>query len=64
MPAVSKAQRRLMGLAEHNPKAVYARNKNILKMRKASLHDFASTKEKGLPKRKKKKNMLKEMARR
>lgn len=61
MPAVSKAQRRLMAIAEHNSEAVYARNRGVLKMGKESLHDFASTREKRLPMRKKK-NMLKVMA--
>ena len=52
MPAVSKKQRRLMAIAEHNPKAVYAKNKGVLGMSKKQLGDFASTKEKGLPKKK------------
>lgn len=48
MPAESKAQRRLMGMAEHHPEKVMAKNKGVLKMSKGQLHDFASTKEKGL----------------
>lgn len=49
MPAVSTAQRRLMALAEHNPSAVYGRNRGVLKMSHGQLHDFAATKEKGKP---------------
>lgn len=52
-PAVSSKQRKLMGLAEHNPSAVYKKNKSVLSMSKNSLHDFASTK--GLKDKKKKK---------
>lgn len=54
MPSTSKAQRRLMALAEHNPSEVYARNKGVLSMSGQQLHDFAATKEKGLPKKVKK----------
>ena len=49
MPAVSVKQRELMGLAEHHPSEVYAQNKGVLKMSHEQLHDFAATKEKGLP---------------
>ena len=42
-----------MALAEHNPSEVYARNKGVLSMSQQQLHDFAATKEKSLPKRKK-----------
>lgn len=49
MPSESKKQRRLMGLAEHHPEQVYAKNKGVLKMSHQQLHDFASTKEKNLP---------------
>jgi len=55
MPAKSKKMRKLMGLAEHHPEKVYARNKGVLSMSREQLHDFASTKEKGLPTKKKKK---------
>lgn len=51
MPAVSKDQRVAMAIAEHHPNQLYARNKGLLKMTKSQLHDFAATKEKGLPKR-------------
>ena len=54
MPATSKAQRRLMAIAEHAPGEVYARNKSVLQMAPSQLHDFAATKEKSLPKRVKK----------
>lgn len=55
MPAKSKKQRRLMGLAEHHPEKVYKRNRGVLRMTKSQIHDFAKTKEKGLPRKKKKK---------
>jgi hypothetical protein len=48
MPAKSIAQRRLMAIAEHNPSAVYPQNRGILSMTHQQMHDFASTKEKGL----------------
>jgi len=49
MPAVSQKQQRLMSMAEHNPGAVSAKNKGVLRMSSQQLHDFASTKRKGLP---------------
>jgi hypothetical protein len=52
MPSVSKDQRKAMAIAEHHPEELYARNKGMAKMSHSQLHDFASTKEKGLPKRK------------
>lgn len=52
MPAKSKAQRRVMGIAEHHPEKLYKRNRGLLKMSKQQLSDFASTKEKGLVRRK------------
>ena len=54
MPAKSKAQRRAMAIAEHEPEKLYKRNKGMTKMSKGELSDWASTKEKGLPKKKKK----------
>jgi len=48
MPAVSKAQRRAMAIASHDPSKLHKRNKGLLKMSKKQLHDFTSTKEKGL----------------
>ncbi len=51
MPAVSKDQRVAMAIAEHNPDQLNSANKGMLKMTKSQLHDFASTKETGLPKR-------------
>jgi hypothetical protein len=55
MPAVSKAQRKLMGLAEHHPSEVSKKNRGVLKMSKGQLHDFAATKEKKLPQYKRRK---------
>ena len=51
MPAVSKAQRRLFGACEHG--ASYAACPKG--MTHEQMHDFAATKEKGLPERKEKK---------
>ena len=47
MPAVSKAQRRFMGMMEHNPEMAKAEG---IDMTTEQMHDLASTKEKGLPK--------------
>ena len=52
MPAVSKVQRKAMAIALHNPSKLLKRNRSLLKMSKSDLHDFASTKEKKLPKKK------------
>lgn len=41
-----------MAIAEHHPSELYAKNKGLTKMSKKQLHDFAATKERGLPKRK------------
>lgn len=54
MPAKSKAQRQATAIAEHHPEKLYARNKGLKEMSKEQLHEFATTKEKGLPKKKKK----------
>lgn len=59
MPAKSKAQRRAMAIAKHHPRKLYKRNKGLLKMNKAKLHEYAKTKEKGLPRKKKKKKKKK-----
>ena len=62
MPAKSQAQQRLMAMAEHNPGAIYDKNKGILGMSKDELHKFSATKRKGLPKKvKKSPNKLREM---
>ncbi len=49
MPAVSKKQREAMAIAEHHPEKLNKENKGLADMSKGQLHDFASTKEKGLP---------------
>jgi hypothetical protein len=51
MPSTSQAQQRLMAMAEHNPGAVSAKNRGVLKMSHQQLHDFASTSRSGLPAR-------------
>lgn len=51
MPAVSKAQRQAMAIAEYHPDQLYSRNKGLTKMSHSQLHDFAATKEKKLPER-------------
>jgi hypothetical protein len=53
MPSKSVSQRRLFGLAEHHPEKVYKKNRSILQMKNVALHDYASTPEKGLPYKKK-----------
>lgn len=55
MPAKSKKQRRAMAIAEHTPGKLYKKNRGLKKMSKRQLHDFATTKEKGLPRKKRKK---------
>lgn len=64
MPSKSKAMRRLMGLAEHHPSEVYPQNKGVLKMTHQQLHEFADTKEKGLPQhvKKRKNNKIRRIA--
>jgi len=52
MPSVSKKQRRAMGIAEHHPEKLYERNRPMLKMSRKQLSEYASTKEKGLRKKK------------
>jgi len=52
MPAKSKVQRRMMGIAEHHPEKLFKRNRGVLSMGKGEMDKFAATKEKGLPKRK------------
>lgn len=54
MPAESKAMRRAAAIAEHHPEMLYERNKGMAEMTKGQLHEYASTKEKGLPRKKKK----------
>ena len=51
-PSESKAQRRAMAIAEHAPEQLYPENKGLADMKKSQLHDFAKTKEKGLPEHK------------
>jgi hypothetical protein len=54
MPSVSKKQRLAMAIAEHAPEKLYRRNIGLSDMSKKQLHDFAKTKEKRLPLKKKK----------
>ena len=49
MPAKSKAQQQAMAIAKHSPGKLYKRNRGMAKMSKSQLHEFASTKRKGLP---------------
>ena len=49
MPAESKAQRRFMAMVEHDPNASPAVAEAAGSMTKGQAHDFAATKEKGLP---------------
>lgn len=64
MPAKSKAQQRLMAMAEHNPEKVWDKNKGVLGMSKQQLRDFAKTKTKELPSRKSKNTFLNMISRR
>jgi hypothetical protein len=49
MPAVSVKQRRYFEFVEHNPEKAKAEGVYPSGMRTDQLHDFAATKEKGLP---------------
>lgn len=49
MPSVSRNQRIATAIAEHHPEKLYTRNRGLLKMDHSQLHEFASSKEKGLP---------------
>jgi hypothetical protein len=49
MPSKSKAQQKLMAIAEHHPEEIKGKNRGVLKMGKQQLHDFAATKRTGLP---------------
>lgn len=59
MPAVSKNQQMAMAIAEHEPGKLKGKNKGLLKMSHSQLHDFAATKRKGLPMKKKGKGKTK-----
>jgi hypothetical protein len=49
MPAKSKAQQQMMGIAEHDPSKLYKRNQGVMSMSKGQMHDFAATSSKSLP---------------
>ncbi len=49
MPAKSKKQQRLFAIAKHNPSALYAKNKGVLKAGMKTIAEFAQTKRSGLP---------------
>lgn len=49
MPARSKAQQRLMAIAEHDPSKLYARHRGVLKMSQRQRREFAATRRTGLP---------------
>lgn len=51
MPALSQNQRIAAAIAEHSPSSLFKRNAGMLGMSQGQLHDFASTSEKGLPKK-------------
>jgi hypothetical protein len=46
----------LFAIAEHKPNELYKKNRGLLKLSKKQLHEFADTKEFGLPARKKESN--------
>lgn len=52
MPAVSRKQREAMAIAEHEPSKLNPANRGLLAMSHKQLHEFAGTKEAGLPERK------------
>ena len=52
MPSVSTDQRKATAIALKHPEKLYKRNRGLLKMNRSQLREFASTKEKGLPRKK------------
>ena len=54
MPALSKAQRRLMAIAAHHPEQVSAKNRGVLNLSLDQLAHYARTPEKRLHKHVKK----------
>jgi len=53
-PSVSKAQRTATAIALHSPQKLYKRNRSLLGLTDKQLREYAQTKEKGIPKKKKK----------
>ena len=51
MPARSHNQAVAARIAEHEPEKLYKRNRGLLKMERKSLHHYAATPDKRLPKR-------------
>jgi hypothetical protein len=51
MPSHSQVQQIAMAIAEHNPKKLYKRNRDLLKISKEKLSEFASTPRSGLVRR-------------
>lgn len=49
MPATSKSQQAVMGIAKSDPSKLYARNRGVLSMSSKQLSEFASAKRDGLP---------------
>lgn len=49
MPSVSQAQRKFFGWAEHNPAEAKTEGVYPEGMTHEQMHDFATTKDKGLP---------------
>ena len=47
MPAVSRDQQIAAAIALHHPEKLKARNRSMLKMSRADLHDFASKRKTG-----------------
>lgn len=54
MPAKSKKQRRVMAIALHHPEKLHKKNQGLMVMSDEQLREYAGTKEKGLPARKRK----------
>ena len=44
MPAKTEKQRKMMAIAKHNPDKLHKRNREVLKMSKQQLGDFATKK--------------------
>lgn len=49
MPAISQAQQRAMAIAKHSPGKLYKSNQGMLGMSREQLNEYARTKRKKLP---------------
>lgn len=58
MPAKSVAQQQAAAIAKHHPEKLYKRNRSLLGMTDEQLSHYSETSHEGLPKHKRKRNLL------